>query len=142
METHEHGEQGERGPIWSAQQLDYFKKRLLDERNRVLAQLREFDVELGTSQEEQDGEVTNWPFHMADDGTDTYEREQSSVLATREGRLLWLIDAALRRLYGSPETYGRCDECGKTIGYERLDAIPYVMTCMDCKQDWEGGRAD
>jgi DnaK suppressor protein len=139
METHEHGE---RGALWSAYELEYFRKRLLDERNRVLAQLREFDVQLGTSQTELDGEITNYPFHMADEGTDTFEREQSSVLATREGRLLWQIDAALRRLYRSPETYGRCAECGKTISYERLDAIPYVVRCVECKQEWEGGRAD
>jgi DnaK suppressor protein len=48
----------------------------------------------------------------------------------------------LRRLYRSPETFGRCDECGKEIGYDRLDAIPYVVRCVDCKQDWEGSRAD
>jgi RNA polymerase-binding transcription factor DksA len=139
MEMHEHGT---RGTIRSARELEYFKKRLLDERNRVLEQLREFDVELGTSQTELDGELTNYPFHLADEGTDTYEREQSSMLATREGRLLWHIDLALRRLYRAPETYGRCDECGKSISYERLDAIPYVVRCVDCKQDWEGGRAE
>jgi RNA polymerase-binding transcription factor DksA len=142
METHEQEGQGERAPIWTARELEYFKTRLLDERNRVLAQLRVFDVELGTNQEDADGEITNWPFHMADEGTDTYEREQNSILATREGRLLWQIDTALRRLYGAPETYGRCDECGKKISFERLDAIPYVVRCVDCKQDWESGRAD
>jgi RNA polymerase-binding transcription factor DksA len=139
METHEHGQ---RGAVWSARELDYFKTRLLDERNRVLAQLAEFDVQLGTNQEDADGELTNWPFHMADEGTDTYEREQSSILATREGRLLWQIDEALRRLYRSPETFGICEECGKRISFERLDAIPYVVRCVDCKQDWESGRAD
>jgi RNA polymerase-binding transcription factor DksA len=108
----------------------------------VLAQLRVFGVELGTSQEDLDGEVTNYPHHMADEGTDTFEREQNSVLATREGRLLWQIDEALRRLYRSPETFGRCEECGKTITFERLDAIPYVTRCVDCKQEWESGRAD
>jgi RNA polymerase-binding transcription factor DksA len=142
METHEQEGQGARAPIWTARELEYFKTRLLDERNRVLAQLRVFDVELGTNQEDADGEITNWPFHMADEGTDTYEREQNSILATREGRLLWQIDTALRRLYGAPETYGRCDECGKKISFERLDAIPYVVRCVDCKQDWESGRAD
>jgi RNA polymerase-binding transcription factor DksA len=145
METHGQGQQGQQGEqraLWTARELEYFKTRLLDERNRVLAQLREFDVQLGTSQTELDGEITNWPFHLADEGTDTYEREQSSILATREGRLLWQIDEALRRLYRSPETFGRCDECGKKISFERLDAIPYVTRCVDCKQEWEGGRAD
>jgi DnaK suppressor protein len=141
METHEHGD-GQPGAISSPKELEYFKQRLLDERNRVLAQLRVFGVELGTSQEDLDGEVTNYPHHMADEGTDTFEREQNSILATREGRLLWQIDEALRRLYRSPETFGRCEECGKTITFERLDAIPYVTRCVDCKQEWESGRAD
>ena len=138
METHEHGEPGRA----TSPQLERFERLLLDERERVVEQLRAFDTQLGTSQEAADGELTNYPFHMADDGTDTYEREQSSILATREGRLLGVIDRALRRLYGSPETFGRCEECGKEIGAERLEAIPYAMTCVDCKQDWEGGRAD
>jgi DnaK suppressor protein len=139
METNERGEPGRTS---SPTQVQYFERRLLDERERAVVQLRAFDAQLGTSQEAADGELTNYPFHMADDGTDTYEREQSSILATREGRLLWQIDQALRRLYRSPDTFGRCDECGNEIGYERLDAIPYVVRCVDCKQDWEGGRAD
>jgi DnaK suppressor protein len=139
METHEQGEQGRTS---SPQQVEYFERRLLEERDRVLIQLRAFDSQLGTSQEAADGELTNYPFHMADDGTDTYEQEQSSILATREGRLLYQIDQALRRLYRSRETFGQCDECGKEIGFERLDAIPYVVRCVDCKQDWEGSRAD
>ena len=36
-----------------------------------------------------------------------------------------------------------CQTCGKPIAYDRLDAIPYVTRCVDCKQDWEeGARAD
>jgi RNA polymerase-binding transcription factor DksA len=33
-----------------------------------------------------------------------------------------------------------CEECGERIGYERLDAIPYVTRCVNCKQSWEGGQ--
>ena len=127
---------------WNARDLEHFEKRLLDERKRAVAQMQQFGQDLRTSQEDADGEVTSWRFHMADEGTDTYEREQSFLLASREGRLLWHIDEALRRLYKTPERYGRCDECGTTIAHERLDAIPYARNCVSCKQDWEGGRAD
>ena len=51
--------------------------------------------------------------------------------------MLWHIHEALRRLYRSPETFGRCDECGRKIAFERLDAISYVPRCVRCKQDWE-----
>ena len=74
---------------------------------------------------------------MADIGTESFEREQGFLLAGREGQLLWHIDQALRRLYKSPETFGQCEQCGTRIAFERLDAIPYVPRCVDCKQDWE-----
>ena len=141
METRE---QGQGGPVaaWNEAERAHFERRLLEERERAVAQLATFDEQLGTSQEEQTGETTSWRFHMADEGSETFEREQAFLMASREGRLLWHIDEALRRLYRSPETFGRCDECGKVIGKERLEAIPYVVRCVDCKQDWEGGRAD
>jgi RNA polymerase-binding transcription factor DksA len=129
-------------PAWGERDLQHFEKRLLEERKRALAQMHQFEESFGVSQEAADGELTSWRFHMADEGTDTYEQEQNFLLASREGRLLWHIDEALRRLYKSPERFGRCDSCGKVIGFERLDAIPYVVRCVDCKQDWEGGRAD
>lgn len=127
---------------WGRPELEHFERRLLDERKRAVAEMQQFGDTHRISQDEADGEVGAWRFHMADEGTDTFEREQSFLLASREGRLLWNIDSALRRLYRTPETYGRCSECGTRIGYERLDAIPYAITCVTCKKDWEGGRAD
>jgi RNA polymerase-binding transcription factor DksA len=139
METHEH----DRTPAaWGESDLKHFEARLLDERKRAVAQMDQFSDQVGTSQNEASGEMTSWRFHQADIGSETYEREQTFLLASREGRLLWHIDEALRRLYGSPASFGRCEECGDTIGRERLDAIPYVVRCVKCKQSWEGGRAD
>jgi DnaK suppressor protein len=129
-------------PVWSERDRKHFEQRLLDERKRALIQMGQFHDQVGTSQNDSASELTSWRFHMADVGTETYEREQSFLLASREGRLLWLIDEALRRLYQSPATFGRCEECGATIGYERLDAIPYVVRCVNCKQSWEGGRSE
>ena len=122
---------------WTAEELGLFEKRLLDERKRAVAQMAQFDETLGVSEEAATGELSLWRFHMADIGTETFEREQNLLLASREGRLLWHIDEALRRLYRSPETFGQCDECGRKIAFERLDAIPYVPRCVHCKQDWE-----
>ena len=141
METQPRNAEVDR-PAFGKRDIDHFEKRLLDERKRAVAQMQQFGQDLRTSQEEADGENTSWRFHMADEGTDTYEREQTFLLASREGRLLWHIDEALRKLYKSPEKFGRCEECGARISYERLDALPYAKNCVSCKQDWEGGRAD
>lgn len=129
-------------PSWTPRDLKHFENRLLSERKRAIAQLAQFDDELRVSPDAADGEVASWRFHMADEGSDTFEREQNFLLASREGQLVWHIDQALRRLYGSPQRFGVCDECNQLIGFERLDAIPYATRCVNCKQTWEGGRAD
>ena len=141
MESQEQ-ERGDVRSPWGERELKHFEQRLMDERRRAVAQVQEFGDEMRTSTDAADGDLASWRFHMADEGTDTYEREQTFLLASREGRLLWNIDEALRRLYRSPEAYGRCSECGDRIGYERLDAIPYAITCVSCKKEWEGERAD
>ncbi len=40
------------------------------------------------------------------------------------------VDAALAKIEAG--TYGNCEECGKPIGAERLDALPWAITCINC----------
>jgi DnaK suppressor protein len=77
---------------------------------------------------------------MADQGTDAMEREKAFLFASQEGRFLWHIDQALRRLYRSPETFGKCHNCGSDIAFERLDALPHARYCIDCKQREEDAK--
>jgi RNA polymerase-binding transcription factor DksA len=121
--------------------LAHFQQRLLEERKRALRELGRFGETFGASQTEADGDLTNYPFHLADQGTDTMEQEKNFLLASQEGRLVLHIDEALRRLYRTPETFGRCESCGRAIAYERLDALPQARFCIDCKQREEGGAA-
>ena len=69
------------------------------------------------------------------------EREKAFLFASKEGRLLYHIDEALRRLYKSPESFGVCQECGTEVGYERLDALPHARLCIKCKELEEDGGA-
>jgi RNA polymerase-binding transcription factor DksA len=78
---------------------------------------------------------------MADQGTDAMEREKAFLFASQEGRFLWHIDEALRRLYHSPETFGKCHNCGQDIAFERLDALPHARFCIQCKQQEEDAKA-
>jgi RNA polymerase-binding transcription factor DksA len=77
---------------------------------------------------------------MADQGTDAMEREKAFLFASQEGRFLWHIDEALRRLYRSPETFGKCHQCSNEIAFERLDALPHARYCIDCKQREEDAK--
>ena len=117
----------------SKKHLQYFEKRLLEERRRVVKELGHHDETFGSTPQGADGDLSSYSFHMADQGTDAMEREKAFLFASQEGRFLWHLDEALRRLYRSPETFGKCHNCGLDIAYERLDALPHARYCIDCK---------
>jgi RNA polymerase-binding protein DksA len=119
--------------------LGHFEKRLMEERKRVLRELGHYDETFGSTEQGADG-FSSYSFHMADQGTDAMEREKAFLFASQEGRFLWHIDEALRRLYRSPETFGKCHNCGNDIGYDRLDALPHARFCIECKQREEDGK--
>jgi len=125
-----------KGKPMAKKQLQYFEKRLLDERKRVLKELGRADEGM----QDEDGDTSAYSFHMADQGTDAMEREKVFLMASKEGRFLWHIDEALRRLYRSPETFGKCHQCGNEIAHERLDALPHARFCIDCKQREEDAK--
>ena len=125
----------------SKKQLQHFEKRLLEERNRVLKELGHYDEAFGSTSHESGGDLSSYSFHMADQGTDAMEREKAFLFASQEGRFLWHIDEALRRLYRSPETFGKCHNCGQEIAVERLDALPHARFCIQCKQREEDAKS-
>ena len=126
----------------SKKHLAHFEKRLLEERRRVLKELGHHDETFGTTQQAADGDLSSYSFHMADQGTDAMEREKAFLFASQEGRFLWHIDEALRRLYKSPETFGKCHSCGEDIAFERLDALPHARYCIKCKQKEENAKKE
>lgn len=107
---------------------DHLEKRLLQERERAVRALRHLD-----SDDNEDGDLTTYPFHLADEGTDTMEQEKEMLLKSVEGRLLTDIDEALRTLYKEPERYGKCISCGNEILFERLDLVPHARLCLNCQ---------
>ena len=119
---------------------EHFEKRLLEERRRVLKELGNYSETFNATPQSADGDLSSYSFHMADQGTDAMEREKAFLFASQEGRFLWHIDEALRRLYRSPETFGKCHNCGQDIDFDRLDALPHARLCITCKQREEDGK--
>jgi DnaK suppressor protein len=119
---------------YGKKELAHFEKRLLEERKRVLKELGANELSNG------DAADSAYSFHMADQGTDAMEREKAFLFASKEGRFLWHLNQALRRLYQSPETFGKCHSCGNLVAFERLDALPNARYCIDCKQKEEDGK--
>lgn len=131
---------GEKFKPMNKKNLAHFEKRLLEERKRVIRELGHYDETFGNTPQGADGDLSSYSFHMADQGTDAMEREKAFLFASQEGRFLWHIDEALRRLYKTPEKYGQCHSCGGEIMFERLDALPHARYCINCKQKEEDGK--
>ena len=113
----------------SAAQLKHFEKRLLEERASLQRELRRYTgAEAADDEQEQTGDLTKVPFHPADLGTDTINQEVDASNATRESAELAEIDAALQRLYETPEKFGIDETTNKPIPLERLEIIPWART--------------
>ena len=80
-------------------QLAHLEKRLHEERARVMKELGYYDESFNSSLQASDGDLSSYSFHMADQGTDAMEREKAFLFASQEGRYLWHVNQALRRLY-------------------------------------------
>ena len=109
-------------------QLRHLERRLREERERAMEILRRYDEQRDTTATEADGDLSDYPFHVADQGTDSYDQEMSLSLVERAGRELEDIDAALQRLYEHPERFGLSETTGEPIPFERLDLVPWART--------------
>lgn len=117
-------------------ELQYFKNLLLEKRRELMNQM-EFikEAEMESTIKEATGDHSSYSFHMADQGTDTMEREKNFLYAQRDGRLLYHIDQALERI--EEGNYGLCQECEQPINTERLEAVPHARLCIACKSKEE-----
>lgn len=114
----------------SKKKRQHLERRLLEERARAQRLLGGSITEHAREDEqERTGDLTSMPLHPADLGTDTMQEELDASNATRISRELAEIDAALERLYKTPEKFGICEDTGKDIPFERLDIIPWARTC-------------
>jgi RNA polymerase-binding protein DksA len=111
--------------------LDHFRRELETERERLLAARQAVNHE-GSLLEESGDIAIGSGDHIADSATETYMRELDEGLEENADHLLTEIDAALVRI--EQGTYGTCVVCGKQIGEERLEAVPYATLCIDDKR--------
>jgi DnaK suppressor protein len=116
--------------------LDTARERLLAERTRVLDEVQTLHEDLSHSLEDATDEDGN-DSHLGDSATETLDREIEQSLEENAEHLLASIDAALKRVEDG--TYGICERCGRPIGDERLEALPYATKCIECKRLEERG---
>ncbi len=93
---------------------------------------------LKRSHREASGELSGYSLHMADAGTDNFDREFALSLVSSEQEALYEIEEALKRL--EQGTYGLCGNCEKPIRKERLEAVPFARLCVQCQSLVEKDR--
>jgi len=85
---------------------------------------------LSQSRSEAAGDLSVMPLHMADVGSDNFDREQTLSFIQSDSRTLKDIEAALERIKAG--TYGICEHCGCTIPKVRLNVLPFTASCVQC----------
>jgi len=114
--------------------LAMFRKLLLAERDRHVEDIKF----LSKSARNTSGDHSNYSLHMADQGTDNFRQELNLALATNEHDIVWEIDEAIKRI--DDKTFGVCEITGRTIGFERLKAMPYTRHSIEAQEAIERGH--
>src|SRR6266446_4523331 len=94
-----------------------FYERLVELRDQLLRQMN------GLARESAQ-EMAGYSLHMADSGTDNFDRDFALSLLSSDQDAIYEIEEALKRI--EKKTYGVCELTGKQIPKARLEAIPWT----------------
>src|ERR1700761_3122666 len=105
-----------------------FYTNLLELREQLLAQMS------GLAKESAQ-ELPGYSLHMADSGTDNFDRDFALSLLSSDQDAVYEIEEALKRI--ERKTYGVCELTGKTIPKARLEAIPWTRFTVEAQAQLE-----
>lgn len=120
------------------QDIETFRELLLAKRREISGDMSAMRDEATGAGSRGGSELSSMPLHMADLGTDNFERELTLGLMEGERAILREIDEALDRIREG--TYGRCLATDKPIGKARLKAQPWAKYCYEYMLEQERGR--
>ena len=85
--------------------------------------------------EESAQEMAGYSLHMADSGTDNFDRDFALSLLSSDQDAMYEIEEALKRI--EKNTYGICELTGKPIPKSRLEAIPWTRFTVQAQAQLE-----
>lgn len=113
-----------------------YYKLLVELRDHLLVKLGEHTEEtLMKSAKDDSGDLSGYGQHMADAGTDTFDRDFALSLVSSEQEALAEIEAAIKRIHDG--TYGICEVTQKPIARERLLAVPFTRYSAEAQKQVE-----
>jgi RNA polymerase-binding transcription factor DksA len=105
-----------------------FYLHLLELREQLVRQMN------GLAQESAQ-ELAGYSLHMADSGTDNFDRDFALSLLSSDQDAVYEIEEALKRI--EKKTYGVCELTGKPIPRARLEAIPWTRFTVEAQAQLE-----
>ena len=116
-----------------------YYKLLVELRNHLTGQLDEHTEQtLKRSAKDDAGDLSAYGQHMADAGTDTFDRDFALSMVANEQDALSEIEAAIKRI--KTGTYGVCEVTGKPIAKDRLAAVPFTRYSAEAQKGLERNR--
>lgn len=110
-------------PEWSK-----YYEVLLELRQRLIDQMD------GLAKESAE-QMAGYSLHMADSGTDNFDRDFALSLLSSDQDAVYEIEEALKRI--EKDTYGTCELTGKSIPKARLSAIPWTRFTVEAQAQLE-----
>ena len=101
---------------------------LMDLRERLVSQMN------GLAKESAE-EMAGYSLHMADSGTDNFDRDFALSLLSSDQDAMYEIEEALKRI--EKNTFGICELTGKSIPKARLEAIPWTRFTVEAQAQLE-----
>jgi RNA polymerase-binding transcription factor DksA len=105
-----------------------YYQRLLELRDQLMGQMH------GLAKESAQ-EMAGYSLHMADSGTDNFDRDFALSLLSSDQDAVYEIEEALKRI--EKNTYGICELTGKPIPKSRLEAIPWTRFTVQAQAQLE-----
>ncbi|WP_226668027.1 TraR/DksA C4-type zinc finger protein [Metabacillus litoralis] len=107
----------------SSEQKNLLKNTLKEEKQKLKSSFHH------TNETQSSGELSNYDNHPADTASELYEKEADMAISDHVKEEINKIENALQAM--SEGTYGYCKECGKSITFERLEAVPTSLYCIN-----------
>lgn len=132
-----------RSPVRSASDVPAKWKVFYDSLIELRKHLRQ-GLDLHTSEtlhrssRDDSGDLSGYGQHMADAGTDAFDRDFALSLVSSEQEALYEIEQAIERIFDG--SYGVCEITGEAITEERLGAVPFTRYSLEGQRQLEKTR--
>ena len=124
-----------------AKQVSYSKLKLEKFKKNIESKLQKISDDMNDLKDNMDTGTINstgsqesvYSVHMAEAGTDSYEREKGFQLMNRESDYYKFLNKALERIKDG--SFGVCKVCNSLIPEERMMEVPNATKCVRCKEN-------